>query len=113
MWLITLAKLIKPYSLKPQWAPISASSILLNAKWGVAIGAAFFVLGVLFYSITIRHLSRIIAWLGILATALAFVAIPLSWINPELEAISVLLYLPLMIWEITIGIWLILKKNWA
>ena len=79
----------------------------------MAIGSAFFVLGVLFYSITVRHLSKIIAWLGILATALSFVAIPLGWIDPELEAISVYIYMPLLIWEITIGIWLILKKNWA
>ena len=40
-----------------------------------------------------------------------YFAIPIGWISPQLEMISVRLYLPLMIWEIMFGIWLIRTKD--
>jgi hypothetical protein len=91
----------------------SARTVLLTAKWGVAIGSAFFVLGVLMYSLLVRRVSRLVGWLGIAASVLAFVAIPLGWVSPELEALSMNLYVPLMIWEITFGIVLLKKKDWS
>jgi len=90
---------------------VAASSMLLTAKWGVAIGSFFFVLGVLIYSVIVTQLSKSVGWLGVIGSILAFIAIPIGWLGPQLQMISVSLYLPLIIWEVTFGIWLIRKKS--
>ncbi len=90
---------------------IAANAMLLTAKSGVPIGSSFIVLGVLLYNIVVTQVSRFIGWFGIIGSILAFIAIPLGWISPQLEMISISLYFPMMIWEILFGIWLISTKK--
>jgi hypothetical protein len=90
---------------------IAASAVVLTAKSGVPIGSSFIVLGVLLYGIVVTQVSRFIGWFGIIGSILAFIAIPLGWIGPQLEMITYGLYFPMMIWEILFGIWLISTKR--
>lgn len=89
----------------------TAFSMILTAKWGVTIGSFLFVLGILMYSIVVTKSSRFVGWFGIISGVLAFPAMAMLWINPQLEMLSYQLYLPMMIWQIVFGIWLIRKKE--
>lgn len=89
----------------------AAFSMLLTAKWGVTIGSFLFVLGILMYSIIITKSSRFVGWFGIVGSILAFPAMAMLWISTRLEMLSYQLYLPMMIWQIIFGIWLIRKRS--
>ena len=90
---------------------VAASAVLLTAKSGVPIGSAFIVLGVLLYGIVVTRVSKFVGWFGIIGGILALIAIPIGWISPQLEMMSIRLYFPMMIWEILFGIWLISTKK--
>lgn len=89
----------------------ASAAILLTAKWGVAIGSIFFVSGILFYSLLVKEMSSPLGWFGIVASILAYIAIPLSWASPALEEVSMNLFMPMIIWETAFGIWLIRSKK--
>ncbi|MBT3396483.1 MAG: DUF4386 family protein [Alphaproteobacteria bacterium] len=84
-----------------------AYAVLVVAKWGVTIGSFFFVLGVAVYSAISFPSSKFIGGLGFVAVALAIPAMALPWINPNLEILGYQLYLPMLIWQISFGIWLL------
>ncbi len=89
----------------------SAYSVLLAAKWGVTIGSFFFVLGVLMYSVLILKSSKLMGWFGIIAGILALPAMAVGWVSPALEMLSYRLYMPMLIWQVAFGIWLIREKT--
>ena len=89
----------------------SAYATLLTAKWGVSLASFFFVLGVIVYSSMIIKSSKFVGWFGIIAGLLALPALIVAWISPEFEMLSYRLYGPMLIWQITFGLWLMRKKT--
>ena len=89
----------------------SAYATLLTAKWGVSLASFFFVLGVIIYSSIIIKSSKFVGWFGIIAGLLALPALMVVWISPEFEMLSYRLYGPMLIWQITFGLWLMRKKT--
>lgn len=89
----------------------SAYAILLTAKWGVTLSALFFVLGVIIYSSIIKKSSKFVGWFGVIAGLLAIPAMIVAWLGPQFEILSYRLWGPMLIWQITFGIWLIRRKT--
>jgi hypothetical protein len=89
-----------------------AQSMILTAKWGVTVGSLFFSLGIVAYCALLMGSTsaRRLGMLGLVAGLLAIVAGPLPWIDPALEQAAYGLYLPVMVWQIVFGIWLIRRK---
>ena len=89
-------------------------SVILTAKWGVTIGAACIVAGVLIYImlwISTKTMSKALGYLGIFCGILALFSFVPYWIDFSLESLGYNLYFPFMIWEIVAGIWLVRFKG--
>ena len=89
-------------------------SLILTAKWGVTIGAACIVAGILIYIllwISAEAMPKALGYLGILCGFLAFGSLVPYWIDFSLESLGYNLYFPFMIWEIVAGIWLVRFKG--
>ena len=89
----------------------SAYAILLTAKWGVTLASIFFVFGAIMYSINVLKSSKILGWFGIISGVLAIPAMIVGWLGPQFELLSYRLWGPMLIWQITFGVWLIRKKT--
>ncbi len=87
-----------------------ARSMLLTGKWGVTIGSTFLVLGIFTYCvILISKLSKSVGWFGIVASVLALIAAWIGWFNPSLQYVGFALFVPMLLWELIFGIWLVRK----
>ena len=89
-------------------------SVILTAKWGVTIGAACIVTGLLIYIllwISTKTMSKALGYLGFFCGILALGSLVPYWIDFSLEATGYNLYFPFLIWEIVAGIWLIRFKG--
>jgi hypothetical protein len=82
----------------------AASATLLTAKWGVSLGSFFFVAGVGLYGAALRKMSPALGWSGVFASLAGLTAIPAAWCGPDLEKVSTLLYAPVLLWEIALGV---------
>ncbi len=89
----------------------AAYAILLTAKWGVTLASFFFILGVIIYSSVIQKGSKFVGWFGIIAGTLSIPAMVVGWLGPQYEMLSYRLWGPMLIWQITFGVWLISKKR--
>lgn len=86
-------------------------SMIITAKWGVTVGYTFFALGVLAYSVLMvssKAVPRALGWLGIVASVLTL-STWLPLIDKDLEPIAMALFIPMMLWELSLGIWLLLR----
>ena len=90
---------------------VSAYAVLLTAKWGVTLASLFFIFGVIIYSSMIQKESKFVGWFGIIAGTLAIPAMIVGWLGPQYEMLSYRLWGPMLIWQITFGVWLMSKKN--
>ena len=89
-------------------------SMILTAKWGVTIGAACIVTGILIYIllwISTELMPKALGYLGILCGILALGSFVPYWIDFSLESMGYNLYFTFMIWEIAAGIWLVRFKG--
>lgn len=93
-----------------------ARSTLITAKWGVNIAATFIVLFTLVYSLILmseRALPRLLGAAGVVASVLGLASVSIAVVagmgesSPMLEQLGYALYLPLMLWQLTFGIWLL------
>ncbi len=114
-WNLALAWVAKDYAIATGAQKLaiaeSARSMLLTGKWGVTISATFLLLGILTYSlILVSNLSTKVGWFGIIASILGIVGAWIGWINPSLQYAGFALFIPMILWEFTFGIWLIKKK---
>lgn len=86
-------------------------ALILLAKWGVTVGYTFFALGILVYSVIVilsRAVPRVLGWLGVVASVLAL-GTWLPRIDNTLDPIAMALFVPMMLWELVFGIWLIVR----
>jgi hypothetical protein len=85
--------------------------LLLNQRgWTGSIAAICFVMGSTLYSylfLRARSIPVPLAWLGVLASVLLLIALPLDLAG--LIKMSFLMWLPMLVFEVTFALWLIFK----
>ena len=91
-----------------------AQGIILIEYWGVTFGLVFLVLGALAYNILFisnKAIPQPLAWIGIVASVLGIVGTLLGLVIPDLLIILTIGIIIMMLYEISLGIWLIGSKN--
>ena len=89
-------------------------AFLLTAPrlWNMTIGATFFAVGSTLFSWLLLR-GRIIpvplAWLGVVASVLLLVVLPTQLLGFPTEPVGWFLWLPMLVFEVTLGLWLIVK----
>ncbi len=85
------------------------------AKWDdrTAFAAFVFTLGsTIFFFLFVKshYIPRILAWLGLLASVLAFSACLSHLLRPAFHAMTMYSWLPLLLAETSTGLWLLIKS---
>jgi len=88
-------------------------TLIHSEQWGNKLALGFLALGSLLFAIlfvTSAGVPKGIAWWGVIASALAFISIVVSLINPAAPVlVRELIFLPMIPYEITLGVWLLLR----
>jgi hypothetical protein len=88
-------------------------AFLLNQEgWQGNITANVFAVGSLLFSylfLRARSIPVSLAWLGVLASALLVVVIPLQLAGFVSGMVTYLMWLPMLVFEVTLALWLIIK----
>ena len=91
-------------------------TLLVTEQWSYGIGMAFFALGSLLFGILFvvkKAVPIALAWLGVIASLLAVaetwlgLALPTLLFGASTNPLLILLFLPIMIYEVLLGIWLL------
>jgi len=95
--------------------PASANAlaaVLLKLPGGWSVNAIFFSVGsLLFASLLLRGrmIPAALAWLGVFASILAVVILPLDLVGVLRGPITQLVWLPMLVFEVTFALWLLIK----
>jgi hypothetical protein len=84
--------------------------LLSQGAWTGSIAAICFVIGSTLYSylfLRARSIPVPLAWLGVLASVLLLIALPLELAG--LIKVSFLMWMPMLVFEVTFALWLIFK----
>jgi hypothetical protein len=84
---------------------------MLTANWGLSVGVTFLGLGSLAYGVLIiltRAVPRVLGWLGAVAVLMS-VGAWLPRVDENLYPVFALLAIPYMLWQLGLGIWLLLR----
>jgi hypothetical protein len=87
-------------------------TFLLMPSQGAMIGAPFFAVGSLLFAYLLlrgRLIPVPLAWLGILSSALLVVGVPLQLAGFLGASATMYLWLPMVAFEIPLGLWLLIK----
>lgn len=94
-------------------ATYALGSFLLTARaWNPIIAATFFAVGSTLFSWLLlrgRMIPVALAWLGVFASVLLVVGLPLQLAGVLRGPITQLMWLPMAAFEIPLGLWLIIK----
>ncbi len=85
---------------------------MLTANWGLSVGITFLGLGIFAYGVLMirsRAVLRALGWLGAVAGVLAFAGTWLPRVDVNLYAVWIALSSPVLLWEIGLGLWLIIR----
>jgi hypothetical protein len=85
---------------------------LLMPAQDTMLGAPFFAVGSLIFSYLLlrgRMVPIPLAWLGVLASALLVVALPLQFAGFLKGPLTSLMYMPMLAFEVPLGLWLLIK----
>jgi len=96
----------------PDPAATSALGAFLLKLPGTDIGATFFAVGSTLFAYLLlrgRIVPVALGWLGVLASILAVVILPLALVGLLRGPITELMWLPLLVFEVWLGLWLIIK----
>jgi len=80
--------------------------------WNIVISATFFAVGSLLFSwllIRGRIIPVVLAWVGIVASTLLVVCLPLQLVGLIAEPITSLMWLPMLAFEVPLAFWLLIK----
>jgi hypothetical protein len=107
LWLATAAGGNAP---DPAAASALAAFLLKLPDW--SLGAIFFAVGSTFFSYLLlrgRMIPVALAWLGVIASILAVVVLPLELVGILRGPITQLVWLPMLAFEVPLGLWLLFK----
>jgi hypothetical protein len=80
--------------------------------WGYYLGATIFAVGSTLFSclfLRARSIPVALAWLGIFASALLVVGLPAELIGLLKGPVSLWIWLPMFVFEVTLALWLLIK----
>ncbi len=86
--------------------------LLKLAGWKTIIGATFFAVGSTLFSWLLlrgRMIPVALAWLGVLASVVLVVGLPLQLAGLLRGAVTQIMWLPMAAFEIPLGLWLLIK----
>jgi hypothetical protein len=86
--------------------------LLTVRDWSTTIGASFFAVGSTLFSYLLlrgRTVPARLAWLGVFASALLVVCLPLQLAGFLQGPVTLLMWLPVALFELTLGPWLLIK----
>lgn len=86
-------------------------AIILMENWGFTIGLTFFALGALAYSalfVSSKAVPLALGWLGTIASVLTVAGTWLGLASPDLSFVSMIGFIPMILYEIALGVWLLL-----
>jgi len=109
LWLATAAGADAP---DPAAANALGALLLGLPGWTTEIGATFFAVGSTLFAYLLlrgRIVPVALAWLGVLGSILTVVILPLQLVGVLHGLITDLMWLPLLVFEVTLGLWLIIK----
>ena len=98
----------------PDTAAVQAlGSFVLTARaWNPIISATFFAVGSTLYAWLLlrgRMIPAALAWLGVLASVLLVVGLPLQLVGVLRGPVTQLMWLPMAAFEIPLGLWLLIQ----
>jgi Domain of unknown function (DUF4386) len=109
LWLATVAGTDSP---DPAAARALGAVLLKLPSWSMPIGATFFAVGSTLFAYLLlrgRMVPLALAWLGFLASILLVVGLPLELAGVLRGPISQLMWLPMLAFEVPLGLWLLIK----
>ena len=113
-----LALLSVAMGVAPGAAPDAAATNALGALllkyqgWSTTVGATVFAVGSMLYSflfLRARSIPVSLAWLGVLASVLLVVTLPLAGFQLVEGLMAELVWLPMLVFEVALALWLIIK----
>jgi hypothetical protein len=111
--LLWLAKTrVGPDALDAGAVNVLGAFLLKLGGWKTAVGATFFAVGSTLFSWLLlrgRMIPTVLAWLGVLASALLVVGLPLQLAGVLPGSIVQYLWLPMAAFEIPLALWLLAK----
>lgn len=88
------------------------SFLLQQNGSGTVISALCFAVGSMLYSylfLRARSIPVLLAWFGIFTSMLLVVALPLQLLEFLSEEVSILIWLPMLVFEVMLALWLLFK----
>jgi hypothetical protein len=92
--------------------PALGAYLLKLPSWSMEVGATFFAVGSTLFAYLLlrgRMVPGALAWLGVLASILAVVVLPLQLVGILGGPITDAMWLPLLVFEVWLGLRLIIK----
>jgi hypothetical protein len=85
-----------------------------DRSWGAGVGASFFAVGSLLYSylfLKARSIPVALSVLGAIASLILIVGVPLQTAGGQAtsEGAAIVIWIPMLIFEISTGLWLLVK----
>ena len=109
LWLATTPGADAP---DPAAANALGAFLLKLPSWSTTLGATFFAVGSTLFSYLLlrgRMVPVALAWLGVLASILIVVCLPLELVGILHGPITQLMWLPMLAFEVPLGLWLVIK----
>jgi len=109
LWLATVAGVDAP---DPAAASALGAFLLKLPSWNTNISATFFAVGSTLFACLLlrgRMIPVALAWLGVLASILLVVCLPLELVGVLGSPITDLMWFPMLAFEVPLGLWLIIK----
>jgi hypothetical protein len=109
LWLATAAGADAP---DPAAANALGAVLLKLPSWNSNTAATFFAVGSMIFSYLLlrgRIVPVALAWLGVLASILVVVVLPLQLVEIVRGPITDLMWIPMLAFEVSLALWLIIK----
>jgi hypothetical protein len=109
LWLATAAGADAP---DPAAANALGALLLKLPSWNTTIAATVFAVGSTLFSYLLlrgRMVPVALAWLGVLASILLVMGLPLQLVGVLRGTLTSLMWLPMLAFEVPLGLWLLIK----
>ncbi len=110
--ILTVFSLATPAATDPSTTAAAQTLASYLLREDVALPATFFALGSTFFSWLLlrgRMIPVPLAWLGVAASVLLIVGLPLSFAGFLRGPVVMLMWLPMLAFELPLGLWLIMR----